>query len=511
MTSMPASDDVPRDARIGYVLLIATIAFVAAAKAVLFGPVDPDLFLHLIAADHIAHNGVGPIVDTTSYVSSKEPWTPYSWLAELFMRWLLEAGGYRAAVVTYAVCSVAIVALIAMAGRFAQRHRGGEPAARGSLLAVVVATGLGTVLTLPYLSFRPVTMAFVVMAGCVALVYRDRAIGERTRAVWLVLPLSALLVNLHLFAVLMPMWLAGLAVGALVEHRRASIREETGRRLKRSIGLAAGAALACLATPLLPGAVAALFRYGTGDPMVTAGLVDEFKPFYSGPMGKVSLAIVVGTLGLMLARREKLRVGDWMTALFATALLLKMGRMAPVWAMLVAPLLACCLGGNLSDGVVGRPAIRVVLTIVLIVGAFRLINGLPPTGDTLATALARRPSGYPVAAAEFVAGNIPRQSGRLVNDYSWGGFLAWRFAGERQVLLTGNTSIYGRVVWDATYFCDDATRRQTLATTNADAAVVPVSGSPIATALGQLGWKEIYRDDIARVLVPNDSIAKLQD
>src|SRR5690349_21731947 len=97
-------------ATVSFVLLITAIALVGVGKAVLSDTLDPDLFWHLRVADQLRAEGIGPIVDHLSFSSMKEPWTPYSWLAELAMKSLWDAGGYRATIAAYAL----LVALLLM-------------------------------------------------------------------------------------------------------------------------------------------------------------------------------------------------------------------------------------------------------------------------------------------------------------------------------------------------------------------------------------------------------------
>src|SRR4029078_1780528 len=92
-----------RSAAVGFWLFTACIAAICVGKAVLSDTLDPDLFWHLRVAEQLRAEGVGPIIDHLSFSSMKEPWTPYSWLAELGMKSLWDAGGYRATVAVYAL------------------------------------------------------------------------------------------------------------------------------------------------------------------------------------------------------------------------------------------------------------------------------------------------------------------------------------------------------------------------------------------------------------------------
>src|SRR5207247_10560783 len=99
----------------GMALLIGLVALVAAGKAVLFDTLDPDAFLHLLAADQLLAEGVGQLVDRQSFASVPQPWPPYSWLAELGMKVVWDHGGYRAAIVAHAVMAAALMTLMAAA------------------------------------------------------------------------------------------------------------------------------------------------------------------------------------------------------------------------------------------------------------------------------------------------------------------------------------------------------------------------------------------------------------
>ena len=114
------------------------------------------------------------------------------------------------------------------------------------------------------------------------LIVRDRRMGERSRAVWWVVPLTALMVNIHLFAVTVPMLLGTLFLGALWERRNTFEPPdwpEGDRRAWRTGGLLAGTSLACLATPMIAGFPAAVMhlpvrpdRHRPGDRRVPAVL-----------------------------------------------------------------------------------------------------------------------------------------------------------------------------------------------------------------------------------------------
>src|SRR6195952_2868058 len=89
--------------RTGFALLIALIALFAAAKAVVYDTLDPDCFWHLRVGEQLLREGVRPLTDSLSFASIREPWVPYSWLAEIGMVKIWAIGGFSAAVAVAAI------------------------------------------------------------------------------------------------------------------------------------------------------------------------------------------------------------------------------------------------------------------------------------------------------------------------------------------------------------------------------------------------------------------------
>src|SRR5271155_4820819 len=100
---------------IGFGLLLALLSLVAAGKVILADTLDPDCFWHLRVGAEIARQSwPHPLIDDLSFASIRQPWTPYSWLAELGMKWLWDAGGFRAAVAMQAGMEAGFTVLLGM-------------------------------------------------------------------------------------------------------------------------------------------------------------------------------------------------------------------------------------------------------------------------------------------------------------------------------------------------------------------------------------------------------------
>jgi hypothetical protein len=447
--------------------------------------------------------GVHPLVDHLSFASQKTPWTPYSWLAEMGMYQLWQIGGWRAAVLCTAFLIVGILGLTAYSCRqlIAAQAEHENP----RLLPTVLATAFAALMSLAYLSFRPVTMVIFLLAVCTALLLRDRRLAERSRAVWAIVPITVLATNVHLFAVFIPMSCAALFLGSFFEA-------SDQRRQVRLTLLTAATGLACLCTPMLAGAISTAIHYQWHDPMVASSIIGEMQPFYAGAAGKMTLLLVMALI-VCVIRNPPRRAGEIVWLVMGMLLLTRFGRFAPLFSLIAAPVLAVSMP-SVSDAALGRRTVQLASEAVLFIGICRVIFLFPAGSMSAETWMNRNgPSvgGYPVAAADFLESHVTPTSGHVINEFNWGGFLEWKFAGRYQTLLDGRTQVFSNEFWRRTYLSDDATRRKFFGGMMADAAILPVKKSLFRDPLLQLGWKVVHQDDRAEVLVPPSSGMALID
>ena len=247
-------------------------------------------------------------------------------------------------------------------------------------LAAIVATAMGAVLSLGYLSFRPNTAAIVLLSAIGWLLLRDRRMEQKSKAVWLVPPLTVLLANIHFFSILVPMWTGALLAGDAIEKWRGG----TNRRVNRDVLLTALCAVASIMTPLLPGTFRSVVEYSFHDPMVRSNTIVELGPFYQGVMGHVSavlVAILVACIIWRIARGEKISAGELIWLCGGGVLLFKMGRMAPMFAIIAAPLFAATMP-RLSDRLLARPLVVAATAIVLLIATVRIAGAFPPADQS---------------------------------------------------------------------------------------------------------------------------------
>jgi hypothetical protein len=236
--------------------------------------------------------------------------------------------------------------------------------------------------------------------------------------------------------------------------------------------------------------------------MVGSGIITEMTPIYAGLAGLVTTFALAALVAVALRHRHNVRRGEWIWLFVASLLMLRLGRFAPMFAMIAAPILAACLP-RLSDVVLEKKPVLLALATVFTISFVKLAIQFPRPGASLAAFLNKDETfAYPTAAADFVQTQIAPGTARLINEFTWGGYLAWRLGDRYQIFLDGRTQLYSSDFWRSTYLCDEATRMKTLRDANADVAVLPAKKSQFHKALESFGWKTVYKDDRAEVLVP---------
>lgn len=482
--------------RAGFILLIALLATLAGGKAILFDTLDPDCFWHLKVAETLQSQGIGPIVDDLSFSSVKEPWTPYSWLAELAMKGIWDAGGFRLAIAVQAMLQAGFIVFIALASR--------ELCGQGRSLSIGIACAFAGYLSLPFLSFRPVTMVLVLLALGTWLMLRDRRLNERSKAiVWLV-PITLIATNMHLFAFFIPIWIVMMMTGSALERNPRSSR--------RYGLLLVVCALASVGTPMLNGMMHSIVFYSWRDAMVASPVISEMQGILTG--NYFNLVLLLALFACIIGKRKSIRAGEILWLIFSTALLLKLGRFAPIFAIIAAPLLTATMPA-LSDELLSRRPVIATLWVVLVLIVGRLVVDFPSSSVPMSAWLNRHgpdAPGYPTAAADYVDARVAPQSRRLINEFTWGGYLEWRLNGRFLTLLDGRTQVFPAQLWKATYLGNDSDRQELVKQTGADAALIPAGKSLFRSALQSQGWQSVYKDDRAEVLLPpGASIADLSN
>jgi hypothetical protein len=246
--------------------------------------------------------------------------------------------------------------------------------------------------------------------------------------------------------------------------------------------------------------------------MVAGPVIAEMQSFARGPMGHAAGVIVGIAFICMISQWRRLRIAEVLCLAAATLLLFKLGRFAPVFAMVMCPMLAVAWPG-MKDRILGKPAVCAVLGVILAIGCVRVAGAFPGRDRSLSSWLNRHgpdAPGYPCEAAAFVQSKVSRSTGQIINEFSWGGYLGYALGDKYKILLDGRTQVYPARLWEATYFSDQAKQVKFFSDITADAAVLPAGKSQFRNVLTELGWRSAYRDERAEVMLPPGGLARLE-
>ncbi len=397
-----------------------------------------DYWQHLRTGALIAETGSVPRTDPYTYTVLGARWIDPHWLHQLGVYGLFSAGGHDAVVFGKLALVLAVLALLAPIG-----WRRARPAVTLLGLALLLVVASNRVMP------RPELPTFVLLATQLLLL--DRWLRHGGRALWLVVPLQLVWVNLHgLFAV-------GLAVLALVlggelVRPLPPFRQPVAWRRVRQ--LAAVLALSALVSPLNPNGLEGLLlplqqlaQVATPGFRAAAGIqaVEFESPLTAWrvmpPLGLVFLGLlgVFASSGLLLNLRRA-HPGDVLLLAAFVTLALAALRNWGLFAVVAAP-----LGVRHWNAVLDRraPAPRLRLAgTALVALALTAVVADAARGRFFARIGSVREAGlgvmrglYPIRAAQWVAREQP--PGPLFHHMADGAYLIWRLYPDYPVLLDG--------------------------------------------------------------------------
>lgn len=452
--------------------------------------VDPDLWWHLRTGEYILANGI-PRTDVFSFTVPHHRWITHEWLSQLFMWLVYESGGLPGLMLVFAL-------LIAAAFWLVFRLSGGRPylAAFVTLLAAFAAAITW--------GARPQMFNLVLFAAFLYIVERVRSGSLGRRFLWLLLPLTALWVNLH------SGYLVGIAL--LLVY---SVGDGLARWLRREPALAGAAWRRLLALiPLL--AVAALLNPNGFElwvyPFETLGSnamqshIQEWQPpdFHSRIFWPFAALLAAGFLTFALSRLRPHPIDLLLFGGTAAAGLLS-ARNIPFFALAAVPIICRYLSGSLETTplrtlvlppVSRRPDRKLsilnmgLLLAVAAAGLLWVADRVGGNGQAIEEI-------YPAAAVDYLEAAGLRES-RGYNDYGWGGYLIWR---GLPVFVDGRADVYGDefLFYYLQAYDVHSGWRQPLDDFAVTYALLH-KGSALATLLHESeGWEETYVDSLAVV------------
>ena len=455
--------------------------------------VDPDYGWHVANGRHLFDGVLLAGRDVYSWTAPGATWIAHEWLTDGVMAFVHDSLGPTAnSVLAGGLATVALLLTIA------RLRRRGFGVVVGLVVGVIALLDAGTLV-----SVRPAAVEVFFVALLLWLLDEWRAGAVSGRA----LTLGVLLVML-IWANTHGSFVLGLGILGASWLGLVSERDPRGR-LVLALGLA-GAAMT-LANP---------FGLRLWDYVASAlsgsrlELITEWAPPNLADRMWWAFAVALGLAGIAgarcLARVARRRPGqgrldDVIIALALAVAGLLHARHAGVFGIAAAPLIAAGLawiGARLPPmprrQVVSRPALNTGLLALIAVMTAAVIWARVGPSNTAAAVRAE----YPVDALEAVnelACPAPSQL-RLVNDYSWGGWLEMT-APDLPVFIDGRSEVYGdeQVQRYATIFGVRAGWDVALDATGAQ-VVLARTQSALVTALEGRGWTIVHADEVATLL-----------
>lgn len=475
------------------VLLIVAFGRTGSLQALLS---DGDTGWHIRTGQFILSSGTVPAHDLFSFSRAGQPWFAWEWGADVIFALLFRWHGLEAvAAFTAVILSLAALLLLC----WLLRRGVGLWIALAVVLAVVSASSIH------YLA-RPHVFSLLFLTTALWLLDEDRR--RATRAVWLLVPLTALWANFHggfvaWFAVLGIL----LATEALQHH---------GAAVRRYGALAGLCALSTLLNPYGWRLHEHILRY-----LTSSWILDNVQEFQSPRIRSESTLVFAALLliGVALASRSLAR-RQWFEGCLVLVwgfAALRSARHIPLFAVVAAPVVAteCALWWvRAAAQARTRSVRRVFWELGQDLGRSRRASlWMPALG---ALALAGIISGAPVTdfpkarfPVEAVARNLDRLTRpvHVLTSDQWADYLIYRLYPRQRVFFDGRSDFYGPSVGADYQALLSATRRWRMVLDEYafQVALVPADWPLNSLLANDPQWRDVYHDSVAHLFVRQPS------
>jgi hypothetical protein len=485
------------------VVVFMLVIFAAASRPIK----DPDFYWHLKTGQYLLENKSIPHTDIFSTSKFGSEWVTHEWLSELFMYSIFRLLGYAGLVVAFA-------AIITATFYFAYRcckEVAPHPYVAGFALIV------GAAATTPTWGVRP-QMLSMLFASIFVLVLRDYCRNGRARAIWLLVPLTVLWVNMH----------AGFAMGlAFIVLTIMSLLADglllPGTSIKKvwpAVRKLCFLLVACIGAVCLNPNGARMYSYPFETLTSSAMMqyIQEWKsPNFHEPMFQALALLLLVTFAVLALSGKRARPGELLMLLVTALATLRSSRNVPFFALLAIPLLAEHSWQWLTAQPWGQwftkpetresgkaSTVKLVLNVVILlitplsVVAFRV-------GDSVRNQFATEADNYPAAAVNYIVKERPAQP--IYNEYEWGGYLIWRLYPEYRVNMDGRADVYGDALMEEFLSVHDGeTKWRELLDKQGIRTVLVNPNVPLASLLRQdSAWQKVFEDERSVIFVKTRS------
>jgi len=232
--------------------------------------------------------------------------------------------------------------------------------------------------------------------------------------------------------------------------------------------------------------------------------INETKPpDFTAPLFFIEFSLIITSILVVALKKGSFQSGQAFLLAGFTALALTSGRNIHLYGV-IAPFVLAGPTIAATDSAIQRRASSVVAQIegrlkgfvwpVVIMLAFWLALILGKIGDRYFI----DPKHFPVQAVDWLEANP--QSGRMFNNFNWGGYIVWRLWPEQKDFIDSQSDLTGeasRLYLNAQNL--DPSWEQVFVQYNIEWIIMPVD-SILGQELARSGWKILYQDTTAVIL-----------
>src|SRR6185369_6245601 len=357
---------------------------------------DGDFWWHLKTGEYIVRDLSIPHVDFYSFTVPGKPWVAHEWLSEVIFYLVYSRAGFNTLIFIFTVLTV-------LAFWIVFRRTRAHPFVKGFAVLLSVWS------ILPTMGVRPRTFTLLFAAIYLALLHRFVREREK-KAIWWLVPLMILWVNLHA-GYLLGLVLIGVAMAGVVLDARFAGEKLAWPRLK-TLGLVFVACLVAVnLNPQGPRIFVFPFEFFL-SPVQQDQIVDWLSPdFHQRELLPLLLLIMLTSAALALSPK-RVRPSELLLYLATLYMTLKSNRHMAIFALVAGPMLADYLQhwldttrfmrmfGESRSATTGRRKIifNIILLILLIACLIKLKSVIysPPT---------QKQVGVPLNAVSYLKAN----------------------------------------------------------------------------------------------------------
>jgi len=463
--------------------------------ALLLGPrmlnTDGDLPHHLAVGKYILQGHLPPFNDIFSYTRNGAPFAPHKWLSEVF---------FYIAYLVFDERGIVILSALLLAITFTLIYSDGVNRT-GTRLPVFFLVAWGTAISSLHWISRP--HLFTMLLFALWLILNERLASGRKVPIWYFAALMLLWNNLHGEFIAGFLVTGATLVGWIWEFifDKSNADVQVGKRL--GIVLATITAVT-LVNPVSFRALATVTNW-LGNEYLMSHTNETLPPNFAGSSFLVLLAFMVFAIFLLVIKREKLPFRMAILLAGFSAMVLLSARNVHFYGV-IAPFVLVSI---FTKKQVAFPLIRFENLLEKIESqlkgiAWPVLTVLVGIIFLLITPIGKiehfSPTYFPIQATEWLKANP--QDGNMFNPFDWGGYLSLELWPQKLVFIDSQGDVYGEAFireYEQIITLGDGWQ-DLLTKYNVNWALVPPDWD-LATALADAGWREVYRDHTAVILV----------